>query len=1095
MFHETLSGSALHAPSRYQVVNDTGSTVTAGKVVSASSIGSLPVPSIVLGSLGTIVGIVEADIANGQSGFITSYGVLIDFNTNAWTVGTTLYSDSSGNLTTTLTGNPIAQVFKQDSSNGVLYLQPFTSGGSVTGTPTQVAYFNSSSLVSSDPDFTRTQNSTKDFQLSSYFQGSGATQNNGEVFITDNPQSTNPVTLVFNGTTDTGASVVNAWNIANPLNTITQVATTGGVVTPAQTVTLASGKSTIFNGNYNTPFGTVDGSGFFITDNNTVANVALESFGDNTQVTGTSGVSKISGVLSGGGLINSLILQIPGLMQISAQNAGTGHNAFLNLDSNQGLISLGFNSVAFLLNESINTIGWTDSTNTYFLPTGTLPTSGQVVGVTSISGNDVTLGFVTAASGSLPTGTQYNQILRWNEGTAAPEWANFFIQMADQTNAGPNGNIWMGYQAGGVVNDSAAASYGPGYANTVIGTIAAQNASGLSTFDRNTIIGEAAGSGSLSSAERWTAIGYQAENTGANAAITDVVQLGADNVIGGVTSSAIISVGTQNQVNANRTINVGNYNNINYLGTNAELIVIGNSINVGGTTAPTQSIIIGDSLAMSAFTAGSGNFIAGFGGPGSFNTANHSFIFNAGNNLLSSDYNFVIGYGALQNATAQTNSFIWGQTAASTMTSGYQNFIAGYNADTINASNNDAIVIGAQAKAGSIATALGNGSYAHDSSIALGYLAQTSQNYEFVAGSNSMPMSDVYFGTGKISNGPWTLHGSESLLPSPAPDTPGGALTILAGRGNGAAYGGVLSLGSSFNGTSGNTQNNAFSAIVFDPSIGLLSFGDPTISLTHIPTLRVLYGNATMEVHDGTFGDSWTRWDTANRTVGVGDVDFDWTGTLITVNDSTQTITNKTSGVFQVTDNAGNRFLDIDNTSPPHVTASIGDIDSIGNGTVINIMDSGQSIIMTAYDEIYIKTPNIFMTGTVTLYNNVGTAGIGVPAIYAGSTYTGQTGDIATTVVYTAGTQDEILEVGVYALTLSAATLGTQSFLFSYQTDIGAKTVTVSTLDLTLAGNDTPTPPITIMAKSGSPVSFSSTHGGVSGSYNYNVSYYVKRIL
>jgi len=121
--HKNLRGLDLHAPSNELVENQTSSTLTKLKVVRLDGMGTI-YPKVVLADPGAFnnFGVVVADILPGKAGYVTCFGFLFEVNTSAWTVGTELYSDASGNLTTTALGGIVGTVIKQDVNFGVIYV-------------------------------------------------------------------------------------------------------------------------------------------------------------------------------------------------------------------------------------------------------------------------------------------------------------------------------------------------------------------------------------------------------------------------------------------------------------------------------------------------------------------------------------------------------------------------------------------------------------------------------------------------------------------------------------------------------------------------------------------------------------------------------------------------------------------------------------------------------------------------------------------------------------------------------------------------------------------------------------------------------------
>jgi hypothetical protein len=140
MRHSELAGADLHAPSNQLVENDTGSTITVLTCVTYVGIGTQGLPSIVPadGTIDQVRGIAQTDILSDTNGMITALGFLIGtiaspIDTSAWIEGTRLYANSSGQLTTTPTGALVATVYKQDTVNGVMYVENAFQSGSGTG--------------------------------------------------------------------------------------------------------------------------------------------------------------------------------------------------------------------------------------------------------------------------------------------------------------------------------------------------------------------------------------------------------------------------------------------------------------------------------------------------------------------------------------------------------------------------------------------------------------------------------------------------------------------------------------------------------------------------------------------------------------------------------------------------------------------------------------------------------------------------------------------------------------------------------------------------------------------------------------------------
>jgi hypothetical protein len=124
MKHSVLRGSDLHSPSNELVENNTGSTIPKFTAVTFSSIG-IAYPEIVLanGATDIVRGVTQTEITNGGVGYITALGFLNNVNTSIWTVGTKLYAQASGVISSTVTGLPVGVVIKQNATTGIVYVE------------------------------------------------------------------------------------------------------------------------------------------------------------------------------------------------------------------------------------------------------------------------------------------------------------------------------------------------------------------------------------------------------------------------------------------------------------------------------------------------------------------------------------------------------------------------------------------------------------------------------------------------------------------------------------------------------------------------------------------------------------------------------------------------------------------------------------------------------------------------------------------------------------------------------------------------------------------------------------------------------------
>lgn len=122
-FHRDLKGPALHAPTNERIENNSGVTIQKLQVVSLDGHGTA-FPQVVLANpnIQNNFGIAMQELIDGSNGYVTTVGFMVQVDTSAWAPNTLLYSDASGNLTTTALGNAAALVVKQDAQCGVLYV-------------------------------------------------------------------------------------------------------------------------------------------------------------------------------------------------------------------------------------------------------------------------------------------------------------------------------------------------------------------------------------------------------------------------------------------------------------------------------------------------------------------------------------------------------------------------------------------------------------------------------------------------------------------------------------------------------------------------------------------------------------------------------------------------------------------------------------------------------------------------------------------------------------------------------------------------------------------------------------------------------------
>jgi hypothetical protein len=129
MFHSRLKGRDLHSPSNEIVENQTGVTIPALRVIRLLSQGTVyPQVTLANPSLYVNFAVTYDAIPNGKSGQACAFGFMVGVDTSVWPVGTILYSDNSGNLTTVANGGIVALVIKQDPEDGVMYVTTESNG-------------------------------------------------------------------------------------------------------------------------------------------------------------------------------------------------------------------------------------------------------------------------------------------------------------------------------------------------------------------------------------------------------------------------------------------------------------------------------------------------------------------------------------------------------------------------------------------------------------------------------------------------------------------------------------------------------------------------------------------------------------------------------------------------------------------------------------------------------------------------------------------------------------------------------------------------------------------------------------------------------
>lgn len=129
--HKNSSGRGLHQPGQYLVSNMGGSTLVKGTVVQILGLnGVITVTAVDNPSTNNILGIVVDDMDDGESGYVARMGLFGQLDTSAFSVNDQLYSDGSGNLTTTALGPKIGLVLEVSATDGKIHMDVHTTASS-----------------------------------------------------------------------------------------------------------------------------------------------------------------------------------------------------------------------------------------------------------------------------------------------------------------------------------------------------------------------------------------------------------------------------------------------------------------------------------------------------------------------------------------------------------------------------------------------------------------------------------------------------------------------------------------------------------------------------------------------------------------------------------------------------------------------------------------------------------------------------------------------------------------------------------------------------------------------------------------------------
>ena len=138
-YHRNLTNLNLHAPTNFDVTNDTVTVIPALTAVKTVDIdGDVLSVQPITAFTDKVVGITRTAIApDGGTGVMSNVGIVTGVDTSAWTPTSQLFADDDGTLTLADTGLFIATVLTQDVKEGALFVQLGLKGD--TGLPGDAA--------------------------------------------------------------------------------------------------------------------------------------------------------------------------------------------------------------------------------------------------------------------------------------------------------------------------------------------------------------------------------------------------------------------------------------------------------------------------------------------------------------------------------------------------------------------------------------------------------------------------------------------------------------------------------------------------------------------------------------------------------------------------------------------------------------------------------------------------------------------------------------------------------------------------------------------------------------------------------------------
>jgi hypothetical protein len=124
-----------------EVRNTSGSTILNGRPVRVTGASGSRATIGLDNGQGAALGVMTHDIANNSNGKVTTFGLVRDVNTSAFSDGAAVFASSTGTLTTTLTSSFIGYVLLAHPTNGIVFVSPdsrVVGSGTTAQRPTTV---------------------------------------------------------------------------------------------------------------------------------------------------------------------------------------------------------------------------------------------------------------------------------------------------------------------------------------------------------------------------------------------------------------------------------------------------------------------------------------------------------------------------------------------------------------------------------------------------------------------------------------------------------------------------------------------------------------------------------------------------------------------------------------------------------------------------------------------------------------------------------------------------------------------------------------------------------------------------------------------